>query len=89
MPEKVNIPITRRHRGVALSSITRLKKYVIDLEAKDKLSHKDVVAIKSFIKRLYDLDADFKRYHCNIIDLGEKEEEVLKEEQAKLDDHED
>ena len=45
------------------------------------------MAIKGFIKRLESLDADFKVYYCNIIDLVE-EEEVLMEEQVKLNDHE-
>ena len=89
MTKKVSLPIARRRRGVALSSITRLEKHVVDLEEKDKLTHKDLVAIKGFIKRLESLDADFKAYHCNVIDLVEEDEGVLMEEQAKLDDHED
>ena len=47
------------------------------------------MAIKSFIKRLENLEADFKRYHCNVIDLVEENEGRTEEEQAKLDDHED
>ena len=54
---------------------------------KEKLSHKGKVAIKGFIKRLENLDADFKGYYCSIIDLVEEDEKVLLEEQAKLDDH--
>ena len=89
MAENLSLPIAKRRRGVAISSITRLEKHVIELEAKEKLSHKDEVAIKGFIKRLENLDADFKGYHCNVIDLVEEDEAVLLEEQAKLDDHED
>ena len=89
MSEKVSLPSARRWRGVALSSITHLEEHVIDLEAKDKLMHKDLVAIKGFIKRLASLDVHFKGYHCNVIDLVEEEEGVLMEEQAKFDDHED
>ena len=74
---------------MALSSITHLQKHVVDLEEKDKLMHKDLVAIKGFIKRLESLDTDFKVYHRNIIDLVEEDEGVLMVEQAKLDDHED
>ena len=80
--------IARRRRGVAISSITRLEKHVVELEGKGDLSHKDEVAIKGYIKRLENLDADFKGYHCTIIDLV-VEDEKLVEEQAKLDDHED
>ena len=56
--------ITRRCRGVAISSITCLEKHVLDLhvEGKEKLSHKDEVAIKVYIKRLENLDADFKGF---------------------------
>ena len=74
---------------MALSSITRLEKHVLDLEEKDQLTHKDLVAIKGFIKRLESLDAEFKTYHCKIVDMVEEDEDVLMEEQAKLDDHED
>ena len=45
--------------------------------------------IKGSTKRLESLDSDFKVYHCNIIDMVKEEEEVLMEEQVKLDDHED
>ena len=74
---------------MAISSITRLEKHVLELEEKEKLSHKDAVAIKGYIKRLENLDSDFKGFHCSAIDLVEEDEELLLEEQAKLDDHED
>ena len=73
---------------MALSSITHLEKHVAALEEKEKLTHKDLVVIKGFIKRLESLDADFKAYHCDITDLVEEDKDVLMEEQAKLDDHE-
>ena len=47
------------------------------------------MAIKGYIKRLENPDADFKGFHCRVIDLVEEDEEVLLEEQVKLDDHED
>ena len=37
--------IARRRRGVAISSITRLEKHTLELEAKEKLLHKDEEAI--------------------------------------------
>ena len=49
----------------------------------------DEVAIKGYIKRLENLDADFKGFHYSVIALVEEDEGVLLEEQAKLDDHED
>ena len=74
--------IARRRRGVAISSITHLEKHVIELEGKEKLSHKDEVAMKGDIKRLENLDKDFKGLHCSVIDLVEEDEEVLLEEQG-------
>ena len=60
--------ISRRRRGVAVSSITHLEKHVSKLEPR-KSFHKDEVAIKGFIKRLENLDADFKGYHCSVVEL--------------------
>ena len=80
--------IASRHRGVAFSSITRLEKHVLDLQGKESYL-KDEVAIKGYIKRLENLDTDFKRFHCSVVNLVEEDEEVLLEEQAKLDDHKD
>ena len=79
MSNKVSLPIVRRRRGVALSSITHLEMHVVDLEENDKLTYKDLVAIKGFIKGLKSLDAEFKKYHCNVIDLVEEENGVLME----------
>ena len=81
--------IACRRRGVAISSITRLEKHVFELEGKESLSHRDEAAIKGYIKRFENFDADFKGFHCTIIDLVEEDEGVLLEELAKLDDHED
>ena len=83
------INIARRRRGLAISSITQLEKHVLNLEAKEKLSYKDEVAINGYIKCLDNLDADFKGFLYSVIDLVEVDEKVLLEEQAKLDDHED
>ena len=56
--EELNV--ARRCRGLAISSITCLEKHVLELEGKEKLSHKDQVAIKGYVKRLENLDSDFK-----------------------------
>ena len=66
-------------------SITRLENPVLELEAKERLSHKDEMAIKGFIERLESLDADIKGYCCNIIGSVEENEGALLEEQVKLD----
>ena len=42
--------IARRHKDVAICLITRLEKHVLELEGKERLSHKDKVAIKHYIK---------------------------------------
>ena len=89
METRAELNIARRRKGVAISSIIRLEKHVLELEGKETLSHKDEVAIKGYIKHLDNPDADFKGHHCSIIDLVEEDEGVLLEEQAKLDDHED
>ena len=67
---------------MAISLITRLEKHVIELEGKEKLSHKDEVAMKGYIKRLENLDNDFKGFQCSVIDLVEEDEEVLLEAQG-------
>ena len=79
--------IARRRRGMAISSIIHLEKHVLDLEGKEKVSHKDEAAIKGYIKRLENLDTDFKGFDCSVINLVKENEELLLEEQAKLDDH--
>ena len=83
MSEEVSLPIAQRRRGMALSSITCLEKHVINLEEKEKLTHKDLLVIKSFTKRLESPDTDFKKYHCNITESVEEDEGVLMEKQAK------
>ena len=70
---------------MAISSITRLEKHVHDLEEKERLSHKDEVAIKGCIKRFENLDSDFKGFHCTIVDLVEEDDDVLQQEQAHED----
>ena len=40
------------------------------------------MAIKGYIKRLENLDADFKGFHCSVIELVEDDEGVLLEQQA-------
>ena len=54
---------------MVISSITRLEKHVLKLEAREKLEFKDAVAVNGFIKRLECLNAGFMGYHCNVIDL--------------------
>ena len=71
------VNIARRRRGVAIWSNTCFEKHALELEGKESLSHKDEMAIKVYIKRLQNLDTDFKVYHCSDIDLVEEDEKVL------------
>ena len=45
-------------------------------------------AIQQLLQKLESLDTDFKSYHFTILDLIE-EQEVLENEQATLDEHDD
>ena len=69
--------IARKCKGMAISSITCLEKYVPKLEVKEKILRKDELAINGYIKRLKILDTDFKGYHCSIIDLVEEDEKAV------------
>ena len=55
---------------------------MLELEGKDKLSHKDEVAIKGYIEKLENLQANFKGFHCSSMDSVKEDEGVLLEEQA-------
>ena len=60
MSEKMSLPIARGWRGMALLCISHVEKHVNNLEVKDKLTSKDLVAIKGF----KDLAAD-SNFVCN------------------------
>ena len=78
----------RRRRGVVRASVTRLQDCINIPKVKQDLSHTDQLAIQRLLKRLEELDAEFKKYHYAIVELMESEED-LEEEQVTLDDHDD
>jgi hypothetical protein len=77
----------RKRRGVARASVTRLENRVNDLEAKPELDVGDRAMALQLMKRLSDLDAEFKGHHFSIIDLVD--ETAVDGEQSALNDHDD
>ena len=79
----------RARRGVVRGSVTRLEDKVAKLEKKETLTDKDRQSIVRALKRLQELNEEFKTYHYSIVELmAEEEDEALAEEQKTLDDHE-
>ena len=79
----------RRRRGVVRSSVTRLEKRLRELE---DISEQPATAdhARELAIKLGNLDADFKAYHFDLIDLIEGEEgDALDKEQDVLDEHDD
>ena len=75
----------RKKRGVTRSSITRTKTRLRDLEAKTtRMDMRDHA--QRMLKKLENLDSDFKQYHYALIELID-DEETLEEEQENLDKH--
>ena len=58
-----------------------------ELEGKDEKSPGDLATAQRTLKKLEELDADFKTYHFAIVDAAE--EEALDDEQTILDGHDD
>ena len=77
----------RKRRGVVRASITRLDGCIKELEGKDEKSPGDLETAQRTLKKLEELDADFKTYHFAIVDAAE--EEALDDEQTILDGHDD
>ena len=77
----------RKRRGVVRASVTRLDSRVSELERKKKTSPGDLATAQCFLRKLDELDEEFKSYHLSIVDLiGE---ESIDTEQGILDDHDD
>ena len=77
----------RKRRGVSRASITRIESRLSELEGKITMSPGDHTAAQRLLKKLDELDADFKSYHFSIIDLLDTE--FLDAEQSTLDEHDD
>ena len=58
------------------------------LELKHDLSHTDQLVIQRLLKKLQELDAEFKKNHYAVVENLEREEDT-EDEQATLNDHED
>ena len=78
----------KKRRGIARTSITRFEERILKFEEKAELKATDQASVQCMVKRLEDLDADFKQHHMALIETIE-DEEKLTEEQAILDVHDD
>ena len=77
----------RKRRGVVRASVTRLDSRVSELERKKETSPGDLATAQRFLRKLDELDEEFKSHHLSIVDLiGE---ESIDTEQGILDDHDD
>ena len=87
MSTRAGVLNPRARRGVVRASVTRLETKVAAWEDKETLTDKDRQSIVRTLKRLQELNEEFKRYHYSIVELME-DTEVIAEEQKVLDDHE-
>ena len=79
----------RARRGVVRASVTRLEAKIAGWEEKETLTDKNRQSIVRALKRLQELNAEFKVYHYSIVELmDEEDKKVMAEEQQVLDDHE-
>ena len=85
MTEGNELTKIRRRRGVVCSSITRLEKRLWELEA---ILSQPATAdhAQELTAKLAVLDAEYKSYHLELIDLVE-DSEVLEKEQDMFDNH--
>ena len=82
-------PGVRKRRGTVRSSITRLVNRLSALERKAAEPTTFDLA-QDLAKRLRELDQDFRKYHYELLDLiDEEDEDALDKEQADLDNHDD
>ena len=76
-------------QGMVRNNITYLKTKLAKLEEKETLIEKEQMTVSKMVKKLAGgLSAEFKTYHCTIVDQIEDQDKLTKE-QAVLDDHED
>ena len=78
----------KRRRGMVRGSVTPLEDRIKALEFKHDLSCTDQLAIQRLLKKLEELDAEFKKHHYAVVENLETEED-MEDEQATLNDHED
>ena len=76
------LPTLRRRRGVTLASVTRLVTKVREAKAKkDEPGISDLA--QKLLKKLESLDSDFKTHHSAIVDLVEKEDDLVREQNVR------
>ena len=75
---------SKKRRGVARGSITRLETRLV-LEAKPEVTPDECEQV---LRKLEQLDTDFRKYHLAIVDLTD-DDEALDTEQEALDIHDD
>lgn len=81
------ISVSRKRRGIARASITRLVVPVSELESKPSLSPAEHLAAQQLSQKIEKLDAEFQTHHLAMVDHLEGESLVT--EQAVLDEHDD
>ena len=69
-------------------NITCLETKIAKLEEKETLTKPEQQTVSNMVKKLEALSAEFKAYHCAILDQTE-EQDKLTEGQIVLDDYED
>ena len=79
---------TQNRRGMACGNITCLETKIGKLEEKETLTEKEQQTVSKMAKKLEALSAEFKTYHCAILDQTE-DLNKLANEQVLLDDPED
>ena len=89
MAKAKDLSATRWRRGVVHTSVTHLECGLNTLEAKDTLTSSDLLIVERLFKKVDALDVECKEHHCAVIDLIGDDEQILDEEQAVMDDHED
>ena len=77
----------KRCRGVVRASFTRMETRIKDLERKEAPSTADHATVQCMQEKLDGLDAEFRTYHFDIVELVDNES--LETEQAALDKHDD
>ena len=76
---------SKKRRGIARGSITRLETRLVVLEAKPEVTPDEYEQV---LRKLEQLDTDFRKYHLAIVDFTD-DDEALDTEQEALDIHDD
>ena len=83
-----DVTTLRWRMGVPGGQITKLKTKVDEWVSEGGLSAIDLLSIEQTKARLHTLDADFKRYHIDVNDALDDDNEI-ESEGSVLEEHED